>query len=232
MMRLPLGTNEVDITDATPSDRSTDNIITLLGSYNIDDNAAEHLYDGSIIQGGGDTIYDGIVNFGNANVQIQIIQDGAVLSDDWWNKGRGGTHDGGNNVAVLTDSGESWTTDEWVGYTVYNTTDGSQALITANTATTITGVLYGGTENDWDTSDAYLIGLPLNGDAGSGISHRFMIKTRADGVDIDRRRLVGTSRRYGNTFAEFKINATARGNNVLALVDTRRSEQRDGLRDD
>lgn len=215
------GDDEVDITDANPSDRSTDNIITLLGSYNIDDNASEHLYDGSIIQGSGttQTIYDGVVNFGNATVQIQIHQDGAVIADDWWNKSTGGSHDGSNNASVLTDSGESWTTDEWVGYTIYNTTDGSRALITANTATTITGTLYGGTENDWDTSDAYLIGKPLNADAGSGISHRFMIKTRDEGVDIDRRRLVGVCRRYGNTFAEFKINGTSRGNNVLALVD-------------
>ncbi len=213
------GDDELDITDATPSDRSTDNIITLLNSFNIGDTEAEHLYDGSIIQAGGDTIYDGVVNFGNANVQVQIQQDGAVLADDWWNKGAGGTHDGSNNASVLTDSGESWTTNEWVGYTIYNTTDGSRALITANTGTTITGTLYGGTENDWDTSDAYLIGKPLNADAGSGISHRFMIKTRDNGVDIDRRRLVGTARRYGRTFSEFKINGTSRGNNVLALVD-------------
>ena len=43
------GDDQLDITDPTPSDRSTDNIITLLGSYNIDDTAAEHLFDGSII---------------------------------------------------------------------------------------------------------------------------------------------------------------------------------------
>lgn len=84
------GDDELDITDDTPSDRSTDNIITLLGNYNIDATAAEHLYDGSIIQANGDTIYDGIVNFGNTDVQIQIIQNGAVLSDDWWNFGGGG----------------------------------------------------------------------------------------------------------------------------------------------
>lgn len=212
--------DEVDIINLNPSTRSTDNLITLNSTYNIDDTAAEHLYDGSIVQSGGDVIYDGIVNFGNPSVQIQIHQDGAVLSDDWWNKGAGGTHDGSNDAAVLTDSGESWTTDEWVGYTIYNTTDGSRGLITANTATTITATLYGGTDNDWDTSDAYLIGKPLNGDSVQGISHRFMIKTRSDGVDINRRRLLGTARRYGNTYSEFPINATARGNNVLALNDT------------
>ena len=55
------GDDELDITDENPSARSTDNIITLLGSYNIDDTASEHLYDGSIIQASGATIYDGIV---------------------------------------------------------------------------------------------------------------------------------------------------------------------------
>ena len=144
------GDDELDITDSTPSDRSTDNIITLLNGYNIDANAAEHLYDGSIIQDSGDTIYDGIVNFGNASVQIQLLQDGALLSDDWWNEA----------------------------------------------------------------------GAGLNADANAGISHRFMILVRSNGVDIDGRRLIGTSRTFGNTYSEFSINGTARGNNVLALVDS------------
>lgn len=143
------GDDELDITSTLPSQRSTDNIITLINGYNINDAAAEHLYDGSIIQNGGDDIYDGIVNFGNAAVQIQIIQNGAVLSDDWWN---------------------------------YN-------------------------------------GAGLNASATSGISHRFMIKVRSGGSDIDNRRLIGTCRRFNYTYSEFTINATARGNNVLALTD-------------
>lgn len=147
-----IGDDEHDITDNTASDRSTDNIIKLLGTYNIDDNASEHLYDGSIIQGAGGTeeFYDGIVNFGNASVQIQVIQNGAVLADDWWNFG----------------------------------------------------------------------GAGLNADANAGISHRFMIKTRTAGADIDGRRLLGTSRTFGNTYSEFSINGTSRGNNVLALTDS------------
>lgn len=146
------GDDEVDIISTIPSGRSTDNFITLQGSYNIDDAAAEHLYDGSIVQGSGasQTIYDGIVNFGVAAVQIQIIQDGAVLSDDWWNFG----------------------------------------------------------------------GAGLNADSDQGISHRFMLKTRDYGVDIDGRRIIGTSRTFGNIYSEFKINGTARGNNVLALTES------------
>lgn len=144
------GNDELDITNTNPSQRSTDNIITLINNYNIDDTAAEHLYDGSVIQNGGDDIYDGIVNFGNAAVQIQIIQNGAVLADDWWN---------------------------------YNSAG-------------------------------------LNADANSGISHRFMIQVRSGGTDVDGRKLIGTCRRFNYTFSEFSINATARGNNVLALTDS------------
>jgi hypothetical protein len=47
-----------------------------------------------------------------------------------------------------------------------------------------------------------------------------MIKTRTSGSDIDGRRLIGTARRYGYTYSEFRINGTARGNNVLALTDS------------
>jgi hypothetical protein len=143
------GDDELDITNLDPSARSTDNIVTLKNGYNIDDTAAEHIFDGSIIQNDGDDIYDGIVNYGNADVQIQIIQNGSVLADDWWN------YDGGG----------------------------------------------------------------LNPDADQGISHRFMIKTRTAGVDVDGRRLIGTARRFGFTYQEFRINGTSRGNNVLALAD-------------
>jgi hypothetical protein len=144
------GDDEIDITDELPSSRSTDNIIRLLGNYNIDDNAAEHLYDGSIIQGTGGTeeIYDGIVNFGNAGIVIQILQNGQVLADDWWNSNSG-----------------------------------------------------------------------LNPDSAQGISHRFILKVRTSGADIDGRRLLGVSREFGKTYSEFPINGTSRGNNVLALTN-------------
>lgn len=213
------GDDELDITVENPSSRSTDNIITLIGSANIDDATSEHLYDGSIIQASGAEIYDGIVNFGNPQVQIQVHQNGAVLADDWWNKSIGGTHDGAADASTLTDSGESWTTDQFVDYTIYNVTDGSSGIITANTATTITATLAGGTDDDWDIGDAYVIGIPLNADANQGISHRFMLKVRTGGSDTDGRRLLGTSRRFGKTYSEFSINGTSRGNNVLALND-------------
>lgn len=73
-----------------------------------------------------------------------------------------GTHDGANNAAVLSDSTAAWTIDEWVGATITNTTDGSSGTVTANTATTITATLSGGTDNDWDNGDAYSIVLQLD----------------------------------------------------------------------
>ena len=71
------------------------------------------------------------------------------------NYGDQGTHDGSSNVAVLEDSAQSWTVDQFVGWRIKNLTDGSEGAITANTATTITATLSGGTDDDWDASDAY-----------------------------------------------------------------------------
>lgn len=142
------GDDEMDITIVSPSERSTDNIITLVNGWTITDRAAEHLYDGSIIQSGGAEVFDGIVNFGNTS-EIQIVQNGKILGDDWWNTGSGG----------------------------------------------------------------------LNSLAASGISHRFMIKVRTGGADIDSKRLIGLTRNFGSTYSEFTITQTSNGNNVLALSE-------------
>jgi hypothetical protein len=68
-----------------------------------------------------------------------------------------GTHDGSSNVYILSDSGKSWTTDEFVGDVISNDTDTSWGIVLSNTATTVTAFLQGGTENLWDASDAYTI---------------------------------------------------------------------------
>jgi hypothetical protein len=143
----------LDITDNTPSERSTDNIITLLSPYNIDQTASEHLYDGSIIQASGDDIWDGLVVIAAKGMDLQIVQDGAIITSDFWNT-----------------------------------------------------VPYGDTFKG------------LNRDTNNGISHRFMIKVRSSGSDIDGRRLLGQTRDLGYTYSEFKVNGTSRGNNVMALT--------------
>ena len=78
------GNDLVDITSDTPSERSTDNIVTLLSNYNIDDTMAEHLYDGSISQGDDDTHYKGLEVIGNVNngTVLQIVQNNEFVDDD------------------------------------------------------------------------------------------------------------------------------------------------------
>lgn len=73
-----------------------------------------------------------------------------LLSDE-------GTHDGSSGAAALTDSTANWTTNAHVGRVVQNVTDGSYGVVTANTATTLTATLVGGSGNVWDAGDAYAI---------------------------------------------------------------------------
>ena len=96
---------------------------------------------------------------------------GLVASDEEWNPATTyasgdivrhspiytGTHTGGDDASILTDSAQSWAVNELVGKVAINTTDKSMAAITANTATTVTGTLSGGTGDDWDTDDDYRI---------------------------------------------------------------------------
>jgi hypothetical protein len=79
------GNDILDITDSTPSERSTDNIISLNTPFNIDDDAAEYLYDGSITQEGGDTVYSGLVVVGavETGTELQIVQNNAILASYW-----------------------------------------------------------------------------------------------------------------------------------------------------
>jgi len=93
------GDDELSIIDQTPSDRGgVDTNITLLNGYNIDATAAEHIYDTSITQAGGDEIYDGIQVFGNANT-VQIVQNGAIIANDFWNEA--------NMIAATSDAASS-----------------------------------------------------------------------------------------------------------------------------
>lgn len=99
------GDDILDITSVTPSGRSTDNIITLLGTYNIDDTTAQYLYGGSIKQGSGGTevLYAGLKVLGavnNANTQLEVIQDNTVFTQFWGNQSTGG-YNGDDATGVL-----------------------------------------------------------------------------------------------------------------------------------
>lgn len=146
------GNDLVDITSDTPTDRKTDNYIQLINGYTITDEVSEHLYDGSIEQVSDGTIYDGFVIIAAEGMDLQIMQNGAQIANDFWN---------------TIPNGES--------------TKG------------------------------------LNRDVANGISHRFMLKVNNAGTPIDGRRVIGMTRVVGFTYSEFKVNGTARGNNVIAL---------------
>jgi hypothetical protein len=85
------GNDLIDITSSTPSERATDNIITLNSPYNLDDDAAEYLYDGSITQDDGDTIYGGLVVVGTVfgTTTLQIVQNNYLYRGDspFWGTG-------------------------------------------------------------------------------------------------------------------------------------------------
>lgn len=138
------GDDLVDITSDTPTERQTDNIITLLNGYNITDTEAEHLYDGSITQDSGATIYAGLVVVGTAvsGTQLQIVQDHALLT------------------------------------------------------------------NYWTTG--------LNADAANNILLRLCVKVRANGADIDGRRLRVQAREFNDSYAEFSLTCGL-GNNTAAI---------------
>jgi hypothetical protein len=148
------GDDQLAIIDLVPSQRGgVDTNITLLNGYILTSATAEgpeeHIYDTSITYGGGTDIYDGIQVFGNAT-NIQVIQNGARIVNDFWNEAK--------MIAAVEDIASSTT-------------------------------------------------------------HRFLIKTRTGGVDIDGRRLLGTQRELGTVYTEFAIGGgTNRGNNVLALT--------------
>jgi len=148
------GDDFMDITTDTPSDKSFDTIINLINGFNIDATASEHLYGGSIIQSAGAEIYDGVQIVANAGAHVEIVQNGAIISNDFWNSIPFGSSNKG-----------------------------------------------------------------LNPDATAGISHRFIVRVRTAGSDIDGRRIICQTREWGKTYSEFRIGGgTSRGVNVVPLT--------------
>lgn len=96
------GNDLLDITSSTPSARATDNIITLNTPFNIDDVAAQYLYDGSIEQGSGGTAvrYSGLVVVGSlaGTTTLQVVQNKTLYNTDTPFWGTGINVDAPNNV--------------------------------------------------------------------------------------------------------------------------------------
>lgn len=87
------GDDEYDVTDLNASDRSTDQIITLENSFNIDADASEYLKNGSISQNSGDDIFGGLKIVGAlaSSTSIKIAQDGSFLTQFWGASSGAGT---------------------------------------------------------------------------------------------------------------------------------------------
>lgn len=96
------GDDLIDITSVTPSARATDNIITLNAPYNIDDTAAEYLYDGSIEQmvTGQLVRYSGLVVVGAlaGTTTLQVVQNKTLYKGDTPFWGTGINMDSANNI--------------------------------------------------------------------------------------------------------------------------------------
>lgn len=73
-----------------------------------------------------------------------------------------GFHDGGNNAAVLQVQPGTFVAGTLVGLTMSNRNDRSKTIVTANTDDTVTGILSGGKDNNWDLNDQY--GIQKAGD--------------------------------------------------------------------
>jgi hypothetical protein len=100
------GDDYMDITRDTPTDKSFDTIINLINGYTLDTAYAtpanEYIYGGSIIQGGGTDIWDGIAVVANRGCYVDVIQSGARLTGDFWNNTPNGESFRGINFDAAT----------------------------------------------------------------------------------------------------------------------------------
>lgn len=98
-------------------------------------------------------------------------------------------HTGANNSATLINANGAFT-QQLVGWLCYNITDGSSGTITAVSGdkTTITVTLAGGTDNDFDTNDVYVLRPPGNADYCQypfATESMFVFRTPAGCTSID-----------------------------------------------
>jgi len=163
-------------------------------------------------------IFEGTLDGSSSN--SPIITDG----DD------AGSHSGSDNAAVLTDSTKGWTVNEWVGGTIGNVNDGSTGTITANTATTITAVLSGGTEDDWDTGDDYVInptGIPQSNQGFQcvNVAQQDGPMTDANLTDYTARRL----RLFGEQSMQQIFQMSGADKNLVAIASDQANDAGTGL---
>ena len=96
------GDDDLSRIDPTPSGKDTNKIVNLLSTMVINDTIAQHMYDGSISQASGATIYGGLnlqVTTPNADTQPVLIQNDGIVTDYWKNAFMSHSIDG--NIRIL-----------------------------------------------------------------------------------------------------------------------------------
>lgn len=220
----------MDITTVNPSDKKFDTIITLVNGYYLDDAyttpASEFIYGGSIIQndGGGEAIYDGIKIVANAGIKVNVIQDEAVIANDFWNSVPStsktaatatvsGVNSTGQKVLNVSDGTEFAAGDTIMIGTVVDeeyivdSVSGNALTLTENLGTATTG-----------GEAIYFSVRGINPDLANGVAMQFMVKIKDTGAEIDNASLIFTTREWFKTFSEFRVPATGRGENTVPLT--------------
>jgi len=85
---VPISDDFLSIIDPTASERNTDQIIQLLGTTNITDTVAQHMYGGSITQASGATRYSGVdlnITDPDGSSNPVVILDDAIVTAYWEN---------------------------------------------------------------------------------------------------------------------------------------------------
>lgn len=223
------GTDDyMDIVTLKPSDKKFDTIIQLVNGYTLEDTttpASEYLYQGSIIEGTGGTekIYDGMKIVGNAGVTVNVIQDEARLTNDFWNNVENAnridstaTVDTGGTTTNVVDCADTsvLTAGDYVSF--HTTTDESYLIdsIIADTSITLTETVVTGPTSG---QSIYFVTRGINADATVGVACQFMVAVRTSGADIDNRALICNTREWYSTFSEFRVPGTGRGENTVPL---------------
>ena len=99
------GDDDLSRVDSIPSGKDTNNIVNLLSTIVIDDTIAHHMYDGSISQSNGDTLYSGVnlqVTTPNSATQPVLIQNDAIVTDYWANGFMPHSIDGNIRIMIKT----------------------------------------------------------------------------------------------------------------------------------
>jgi hypothetical protein len=134
-----------------------------IGSDAPSDGVEQHI----AVTAGDDWVLRIPVRYEDATAQAQILvydETGAAAVSTFDGPPRTGLHSGGNGSATLIVANEVFPASLIDG-TIYNITDGSSGTITAVGGTnqdTITGALSGGTDDDWDTNDVFMLMPPDN----------------------------------------------------------------------